>query len=90
MPLLLDKTDTTKQTRSFSLERSVVREIEKTKGTRSVSQRVNELLKYALELERKAALHEEVRNFFTPDKSDRAERAAFQSAAFKSLARDNE
>jgi hypothetical protein len=84
------ETDTTKETRSFSLERSVVRAIEKTKGTQSVSQRVNNLLKYALQLEQRAQLHEEIAHFFTGNTPDREERAAFQSATVKSLTRDEE
>jgi hypothetical protein len=77
-------------TRSLSLEKSVLKEVERTKGDSSTSERVNDLLKTALEVERKQCLHVEAAAFFQADEitDDREERRAFQEASFKSIGRD--
>jgi hypothetical protein len=41
-----------RKTRTFSLDPDILSEVERTKGQASASERVNHLLKYALELER--------------------------------------
>ena len=76
-------------TRTFSLEKQVLEEVERTKGPVSTSARVNQLLKAGLESERRRNLHAEASRFFTsePDK-DRTARRAFLSASVKSITRD--
>ena len=77
-----------RKTRSFSLDPEVLSEVERTKGSASASERVNHLLKYALEMEGKAELFEEAARFFAaaPDQSE--ERRGFQRAAVRSWARE--
>ncbi len=78
-----------RKTRSFSLDPELLSAIERTKGSASASERVNQLLKYALETERKASLYQEAAQFFSsaPPLDDRAERRAFQKAELKSWSR---
>ncbi len=76
-----------RKTRSFSLDQNVLSEVERTKGSNSVSERVNQLLKYALETERKASLYQEAAQFFSSAPEDRQERRAFQKAGLKSWSR---
>lgn len=79
----------TRTTKSFSLEKEVLKEVERTKGTVSTSERVNELLKVGLEIERRQCLHIEAAAFFSADSvADRTSRGAFQDAAIKSITRD--
>ena len=44
-----------KTTQTFSLDKEVLAEVKRTKGKGSASERANHLLKFALELEKKAA-----------------------------------
>jgi hypothetical protein len=76
-----------RKTRSFSLDQEVLSEVERTKGEVSASERVNQLLKYALETERKASLSQEAAKFFGSEPDDRPERRAFQKAGLKSWSR---
>ncbi len=78
-----------RKTRSFSLDPELLSEIERTKGSASASERVNQLLKYALETERKASLYQEAAQFFgsAPPADERAERRALQKAGLKSWSR---
>ena len=78
----------TRETKSFSLDRKILAEVKRTKGTLSESERVNRLLRRALDLERRAALDAEAASFFGSACDDRAERRAFESAAVASWARD--
>jgi hypothetical protein len=73
--------------RSFSLDPTVLSELERTKGSVSASERVNQLLKYGLEMERKANLDQEAAIFFRSAPDDRDERGAFQKANVSSWAR---
>jgi hypothetical protein len=77
-----------RKTRSFSLDPELLSEIERTKGHDSVSQRVNTLLKYALEMERKATLRQEAAQFFSSSQDVRQERRSFQKAGIKSWSRE--
>lgn len=70
----------TRKTRSFSLDPEVISQVERTKGDGSASERVNQLLKYGLEMERRALLFEEAAQFFSTAPDDREERRAFQKA----------
>jgi len=76
-----------RKTRSFSLDQSILLEVERSKGNSSASERVNQLLKYALETERKASLYQEAAQFFSSAPEDRQERRAFQKASLKSWSR---
>ncbi len=78
----------TRKTRSFSLDPDLLFEIERTKGDRSASERVNQLLEYALEMERKASLYKEAAEFFGNVTEDREERQAFQRASLRSWGRE--
>ena len=77
-----------RKTRSFSLDPDVLMEVERTKGQASASERVNHLLKYALEMERKASLYQEAADFFSSSSDDREERRAFQKANLRTWARE--
>ncbi len=78
---------TLRKTRSFSLDPTVLAELERTKGSVSASERVNQLLKQGLEMERKANLDQEAATFFRSTPDDRDERRAFQKANASSWAR---
>jgi Arc/MetJ family transcription regulator len=70
-----------KATKTFSLDKELLAEVKRTKGELSESERVNRLLRFALELEKRAALEREVAGFFSANREDRAERQAFDSAS---------
>ena len=76
-----------RKTQSYSLDPGIVAEIQRTKGQSSASERVNQLLEYALEMERKASLSQEAAEFFADAPDDRQQRRAFQKASLKSWAR---
>jgi len=78
----------TKKIRSFSLDPDVLAQVERTKRGASASERVNQLLKLALEMERKAELAREAEQFFNRAPDDRQERRAFQKASLKTWARE--
>ena len=79
----------TKATKTFSLDREVLAHVKRTKGTASESERVNQLLRFALDLEKKAALEQESADFFrSAPAKDRKERRAFQKATLAALARE--
>ena len=75
-------------TRSFSLDGAVARQIETTRGSRSASDRVNTLLKRALEAERYVQLEREAAEFFSGSKGDRDDERAFREAALKVWTRE--
>jgi hypothetical protein len=81
-------TTATRTTRSFSLERGVLNEVERTKGSVSTSERVNRLLKVGLEIERRQGLHAEAAAFFGASGEDRTARRAFQKASIKAITRE--
>ena len=78
----------TRDTRTFSLDRKILAEVKRTKGALSESERVNRLLRRALDLERRAALDAEAASFFGSAGGHRAERRAFEFAAVASWTRD--
>jgi hypothetical protein len=68
----------------------VLHEVERTKGAASTSERINELLKIALEVERAQRLAEGAKIFFrSVSEEDRTTRKAFQAATINSLARED-
>jgi hypothetical protein len=86
----MSATATKRTTRTFSLDPEIIRAVEKTKGKSSASERVNALLRFALELERRAELHQEAASFYAAQhgKDDREQTRAFQDAAISSVFRD--
>ncbi len=84
----LAKRSAIRKTRSFSLDPDLLSEIERTKGDSSASERVNQLLEYALEMERKASLYKEAADFFGSAPEDHEERRAFQRASLRSWGRE--
>jgi hypothetical protein len=74
--------------KTFTVEESILADLERSRGKRSTSERVNELLKLALEHEAREKLEREAAHFYSTDKNDRTERRAFQKASFRSLERD--
>ncbi len=79
---------TAKAIRTFSLDRQVLDEIKRTKGAVSESKRVNDLLRLALDREKRDALEREIAGFFASAPRDAAERRAFESSTAASWARD--
>lgn len=77
-----------RQARSFTISSEVLTEISNTKGAVSTSERVNELLKRALELERRERLEQEAAEFFSGGSENSArERAAFLKVSRRTLSR---
>jgi len=64
-----------------------MQELEQTKGLESTSERVNQLLRVALEAEKYARLEKEAQQFYGSI-NDREETSAFRSATKKSWARE--
>jgi hypothetical protein len=77
-----------KATRTFSLDKEILVEVRRTRRDLSESERVNRLLRLALDLERQAALEREIASFFAGTQDDRAERRAFASASIAPWGRD--
>ena len=77
-----------KATKTFSLDQDILASVKRTKGSASESERVNQLLRTALDLEMKAARDREAADFFSGAPKDRKERQAFQKAALKALSRE--
>ncbi|MBV9303491.1 MAG: hypothetical protein JOY62_18500 [Acidobacteriaceae bacterium] len=77
----------TKATKTFSLDKAILAEVKRSKGTSSESERVNTLLKFALDLEKRAALYEEAANFFASPAEAREDRRAFESASLRAWRR---
>ena len=77
-----------KATKTFSLDRDILASVKRTKGTASESERVNQLLRTALNLEMKAARDREAADFFAGTPKDRKERRAYQKATVTALARE--
>jgi hypothetical protein len=75
--------------KTFTVDESVLKLVERTKGDRSASQRVNELLKLALKLERRDELEREAALFYaSTEQKDRQEERAFAKASLRTLTRD--
>jgi Arc/MetJ family transcription regulator len=77
-----------KATKTFSLDRDILATVKRTKGSTSESERVNQLLRTALDLEKKASRDREAAEFFATLPKDRKERRAFQKATSAALARE--
>jgi hypothetical protein len=73
--------------KTLSIDKTVLREIERTRGSESTSERVNRLLRAGLEAEQREQLRREAEIFFQSTE-DRAERRGFQAASVRSIGRD--
>ena len=69
------------------MEESLLAQVERTKGEASTSERINELLARALELERRDELERDAALFYSGPR-DRREERAFQKASRRSITRD--
>jgi len=78
----------TRATRIFSVDKEILAEMKRTRGDLSESERVNRPLRFALDLEKRAALEREIAGFFAVDREDRADPRAFESASRSSWARE--
>lgn len=74
--------------KTITVEESILADLERSRGNRSTSERVNQLLKLALEQEARQNLEREAAMFYAGNKNDRTERRAFQKASLRSLQRD--
>ena len=73
--------------KTLTVEESLLAEVERTRGGGSTSERVNELLARALELERQEELEREAARFYSGPR-DRREERSFQKASLRSITRD--
>lgn len=80
---------TNRVTKSFSLDRRILKEVERTKGGSSTSERVNQLLLLALKAERNQSLVLEAEAFFDQEDDPHARRA-FQRASIRAISRDED
>lgn len=78
----------TRMTKSLSLDRAVFKEVQRTRGSASTSERVNALLRVGLEVERKRTLHGEAADFFADGDANPALHDAFHRAAIDAFTRD--
>jgi hypothetical protein len=80
---------TMRTARSFTVDRSILDYLERTRSRRSRSERVNELLRHAILQEQYQALDREAAEFFAcAGKAERAEARAFDRAARRTLRRE--
>lgn len=78
-----------RQVKSFTISDDILAEVAATKGEVSTSERVNELLRRALELERRERLEREAAEFFAKrSESSSRESSAYREASKLVLARD--
>ena len=73
--------------KSFTIEAEINEYVTRTKGSRSSSERVNDLLRRAMLQEKYERLESEAEAFFAVAK-DRTETQAFQTAAARTFQRD--
>jgi len=74
--------------KSFTIEAEISEYVEETKGDRSASERVNELLRRAMIQEQYDRLEAEAAEFFRDAKGERAEAKAFQKESLRTFGRD--
>jgi hypothetical protein len=74
--------------KSFTIEPDINSYVDETKGDRSASDRVNELLRRAMLQEQYDRLEAEAAEFFAHAKTDRTEAKAFQKASIQTFSRD--
>ena len=83
----VDVPSATRMTKSLSLDRAIFKEVQRTRGSGSTSERVNNLLRVGLEAERKRSLHKEAAAFFEQENSDQSLHDAFHQAALETWTR---
>ena len=74
--------------KSFTIEDDINRYVDETKGDRSASDRVNEMLRRAIVQEQYDRLEAEAAEFFAHAKAERTETKTFQKAALRTFGRD--
>ena len=74
--------------KSFTIEPDINDYVDGTKGSRSASERVNEMLRRAMIQERDDRLEAEAAAFFADSKADRPETKAMQKEALRTFGRD--
>jgi len=81
----------TRSSKSFTVDRSILDYLQRTRSRRSRSERVNELLRRAILEEQYEALAREAAEFFpATGRTERAESRAFARASRRSITRDGE
>ncbi len=81
----------TRFSKSFTVDRSILDYLQRTRSSRSRSERVNELLRRAILDEQYEVLEREAAEFFTAaGKTERAESRAFAAASRRSIVRDGD
>jgi len=81
----------TRISKSFTIDRSTLDYLHRTRSIRSRSERVNQLLRRAILAEQNEALEREAAEFFAaPARSERAESKAFAAASRRSIARSGD
>ena len=74
--------------KSFTIEPDINEYLDETKGHRSASDRLNELLRRAIIQEQYEKLEAEAAEFFAQANAEREETTAFQTAAIRTFNRD--
>ena len=74
--------------KSFTIEAEISEYVEETKGDRSASERVNELLRRAMIQEQYDRLEAEAAEFFRDARGERTEAKAFQKESLRTFGRD--
>jgi len=74
--------------KSFTIEPEISNYLDETKGQRSTSDRVNDLLRRAMIQEQYERLEAEAAEFFADAQSDRTEAKEFQKASLRTFGRD--
>ncbi len=81
----------TRSSKSFTVDRSILNYLQRTRSSRSRSERVNELLRRAILEEQYEALAREAAEFFAATgRMERAESRAFAEASRRSITRAGE
>lgn len=80
-----------RKAKTFTLEPGVLSYVQRTRGRMSASERVNRMLKRAMQAERLSQFEREAAEFYAeqPPPDERKERAAYQRIARRILARDD-
>ncbi len=81
----------TRASRSFTIDRSILDYLQRTRANRSRSERANELLRRGILQEQYEALEKEAAEFYArAGKKERAETRAFSQASQRTLARESD
>ncbi len=83
-----DSRGTMRISKSFTIEPEISSYVDETKGERSASDRVNELLRRAMIQEQYERLEREAAQFFAEAERERGESKEFQKASLRTFGRD--